>query len=67
MEKAADFRFSDFYTLVANHRAEASYEKDIAIVPVDGCTRSQIAEAISNIDFCAPAAVGLDIFFTPLQ
>lgn len=66
MEKAADFRFSDFYTLVANHRAEASYEKDIAIVPVDGCNRSQIAEVITNIDFCAPAAVGLDIFFTSL-
>lgn len=66
MEKAADFRFSDFYTLVANSSADASYEKDIAIVPVDGCNRLQIAEAISNIDFCAPAAIGLDIFFTPL-
>ena len=66
MEKAADFRFSDFYTLVAANNSDASYEKDIVIVPVDGCNRSRIAETISDIDYCAPAAVGLDIFFTPL-
>ncbi|MDE5871429.1 MAG: CHASE2 domain-containing protein [Muribaculaceae bacterium] len=67
MEKAADFRFSDFYTLVADKGAVASYEKDIVIVPVDGCDRIRMARAISDIDFCSPAAVGLDIFFAPLQ
>lgn len=67
MEKASDFRFGDFYTLVANKRADKKYEKDIVIVPVDDCNRRQIAEAISDIDFCAPAAVGLDIFFAPLS
>ena len=67
MEKAADFRFSDFYTMIADKGAVASYEKDIVIVPVDGCDRSQMARAISDIDFCSPAAVGLDIFFAPLR
>ncbi|MDE5871884.1 MAG: hypothetical protein K2H22_08075, partial [Muribaculaceae bacterium] len=41
MEKAADFRFSDFYTLVADRRAVAEYEDNIVIVPVDGCDRRQ--------------------------
>lgn len=67
MEKAADFRFSDFYTLVADRGAVAKYEKDIVIVPVDGCDRGQMAQAISDIDFCEPAAVGLDIFFSQLR
>lgn len=67
MEKASDFRFSDFYTLVANRGAVAEYEKDIVIVPVDGCDRHQMAQAISDIDFCGPAAVGFDIFFAPLR
>ena len=67
MEKAADFRFSDFYTLVADRGPVAKYEKDIVIVPVDGCDRRQMAQAISDIDFCTPAAVGLDIFFSPLR
>lgn len=66
MEKAADFRFSDFYTLVADRGAVAKYEKDIVIVPVDGCDRRQMAQAISDIDYCSPAAVGLDIFFGAL-
>lgn len=66
MEKAADFRFSDFYTLVADRGAVASYEKDIAIVPLDGCNRREMAKALSDIDFCGPAAVGLDIFFGSL-
>lgn len=67
MEKAADFRFSDFYTMVADRGAASSYEKDIVIVPVDGCNRNQMAQTLSDIDFCSPAAVGLDIFFTPLR
>lgn len=67
MEKAADFRFSDFYMLVADRGAVAAYEKDIAIVPVDGCDRREIARAISDIDYCGPAAVGLDIFFASLR
>ncbi len=67
MEKAADFRFSDFYTLVADQRAEKKYEKDIVVVPLDGCDRREMAQAFSDIDFCAPAAIGLDVFFAPLR
>lgn len=63
MQKASDFRFSDFYTLVANDRAERILDENVVIVSVDGCNRSQIARAIDDVDFCAPAAVGLDVAF----
>lgn len=64
MEKAADFQFSDFYTLVANDRAIRTLDSNIVIVPVDGCNRREMARAIDDIDYCAPAAVGLDIAFS---
>lgn len=63
MQKASDFRFSDFYTLVANDRAERVLDDNVVIVSVDGCNRAQIARAIDDIDYCAPAAVGLDVAF----
>lgn len=63
MQKASDFRFSDFYTLVANDRAERVLDENVVIVSVDGCNRAQMARAIDDIDFCAPAAVGLDVAF----
>lgn len=65
MEKASDFRFSDFYTIVADDRDVAILDPDIVIVPVDGMTRKEIARVIDDIDFCEPAAVGLDIAFAP--
>ena len=65
MEKASDFRFSDFYTIVADDRAVSTLDKDIVIVPVDGYTRKAMARVIEDIDFCEPAAVGLDIAFAP--
>lgn len=65
MEKASDFRFSDFYTLVADDRAVATLDDDIVIVPVDGMSRREMARTIDDIDFCRPAAVGLDIAFAP--
>lgn len=65
MEKASDFRFSDFYTIVADDRAVSILDEDIVIVPVDGYTRREMARVIDDIDFCEPAAVGLDIAFTP--
>lgn len=64
MEKASDFRFSDFYTMVANDRAVRGLDSDVVLVSVDGCDRREIARAIDDIDYCAPAAVGLDIAFT---
>lgn len=63
MQKASDFRFSDFYTLVANDRAEKVLDENVVIVSVDGCNRAQMARALDDIDYCAPAAVGLDISF----
>lgn len=65
MEKASDFRFSDFYTIVADDRAVSILDEDIVIVPVDGYTRREMARVIDDIDFCGPAAVGLDIAFAP--
>lgn len=64
MEKASDFRFSDFYTMVANDRAVRTLDQDVVIVAVDGCNRREIARTLGDIDFCDPAAVGLDIAFT---
>lgn len=65
MEKASDFRFSDFYTMVANDRAVRRLDPDIVIVAVDRCKRADIARTLSDIDFCDPAAVGIDITFSP--
>ena len=65
MEKASDFRFSDFYTIVADDRAVSTLDEDIVIVPVDGYNRKQMAKVIDDIDFYQPAAVGLDIAFAP--
>ncbi len=63
MEKASDFQFSDFYTIVADDRAVSQLDDDIVIVPVDGLTRRDMARVIDDIDFCQPSAVGLDIAF----
>ena len=65
MEKASDFRFSDFYTLVANKRPVKELDDNIVIVALDGCDRAEMARAIDAIDYCGPAAVGLDIVFGP--
>lgn len=65
MEKASDFRFSDFYTIVADDRAVSVLDEDIVIVPVDGYTRRDMARIIDDIDFCQPSGVGLDIAFAP--
>ncbi len=65
MEKAADFRFSDFYTIVADDRAVAELDEDIVIVPVDGFTRKRMARLLNDLDYCNPAAIGFDIAFAP--
>lgn len=64
MEKAADFRFSDFYTLVANDRAVKTLHPSIVIIAVDGCNRREIAATLDDINYCMPAATGLDIAFS---
>lgn len=65
MEKAADFRFSDFYTIVADDRAVSTLDENIVIVPLDGYNRKEMAQVIDNIDYYQPSAVGLDIAFAP--
>ncbi len=64
MEKASDFQVSDFYNIVADGREVRTLDSQIVIVSIDGCSREQIANAVEQIDFCAPKAVGLDIFFS---
>lgn len=63
MQKAADFRFSDFYTLVAKGSPMNFCDPKVVIVPLDTCNRRDIAKAIEDINLCKPAAVGLDIRF----
>lgn len=62
-EKASDFRLSDFYNIVADNSDVRELDPDVVIVSIDDCSRGQIAEAIEQIDYCAPRAVGLDLFF----
>lgn len=64
MEKVSDFQFSDFYSLVADNRGVAEINDRIVIVPVDGSSRNEIARALDDMDFCEPAAVGLDVLFS---
>lgn len=64
MEKVSDFQFSDFYSMVADNRGVAEINDRIAVVPVDGNSRNEIARTLVDIDFCNPAAVGLDIIFS---
>lgn len=64
MQKATDFRFSDFYTMVAKGGSMNYYDPKVVIVPLDSCNRRQMAQAIEYISLCKPAAVGLDITFS---
>lgn len=63
MEKAADFTVEDFYQLVAEGRSVKQLCQEVVVVDIDTCKRTQIAEIIEAVDYCEPAAVGLDIFF----
>lgn len=62
-EYAVDFRFSDFYNLVADNRAVSIAEQRVAVVAVDGLTRDGIASALMAVNDAHPAAVGIDIAF----
>lgn len=63
MEKTSDFTISDFYQIVADSRDLRQLEEDIVIVSIDSCNRQEIGSLLEQIDFCAPAAIGLDVFF----
>lgn len=63
MEKASDFRISDFYNIVADGREVRTLDSQIVVVNIDGCSRDMIADVVEQIDFCAPKAIGLDVLF----
>lgn len=63
MEKASDFRISDFYQIVADGRGVRVLDPEIVVVSIDSCSREEIAGVIEAVDFCVPRAVGLDVFF----
>lgn len=63
MEKMADYSAVDFYQMVADRRSVKHLEEQIAIVAVDSCSRSDIADLIERIDYEEPAVIGIDILF----
>ncbi len=64
-EKASDFSFSDFYTMVANNTGNVRTDPDITIITVDGCTRAEMGRAIAMADSCGASVIGLDLIFSP--
>ena len=63
MEKTKELAITDFYQIVSNRKNVKPLEQNIAIVSIDSCGRREIAQLLEAIDFCNPAAVGLDVFF----
>lgn len=63
MEKTKELAITDFYQIVSNKKNVKPLEQNIAIVSIDSCGRREIAQLLEAIDFCNPAAVGLDVFF----
>ena len=63
MEKSRELAITDFYQIVANNKNIKALEQNIVIVSIDSCGRREIAQLLETIDFCNPAAVGLDVFF----
>lgn len=62
-EYTVDFRFSDFYNIVANDRPVSTAEQRVVVVSVDSLTRNGIASVLIDIHAARPAAIGLDIAF----
>lgn len=63
MEKSRELSITDFYQIVASRKNVKPLEGNIAIVSIDSCGRKEIAHLLDAIDFCNPAAVGLDVMF----
>lgn len=63
VEKSKDVAITDFYQIVANKKNVKPLEQNIAIIAIDSCGRTEIAQLLNAIDFCNPAAVGLDVLF----
>ncbi len=63
MEQSMDFQLSDVYSSVANSRPMSEMSDDVVIVSTNDCDRKQIAQIIEMVDYFAPSAIALDIFF----
>lgn len=63
LEKSTDFETTDFYQLAEDGRAVHRLCEEVVIVPIDGMSRQEIADVLARIDYCGPAAVGVDILF----
>lgn len=63
LEKSSDFETSDFYQIAEDSKAMRRFCDDVVIVPVDGMSRREIADALALIDYCGPSATGIDILF----
>ena len=59
---ANDFHISDFYSRVVNEE-NPKLDENIAIIDIAGCSRSEIADIIAEIETYNPAAIGIDILF----
>lgn len=58
-----DFDFLDIYTRVGDRTSVTKLSDDVVIVSIDDCSRDKIAHVIDAVNFCSPAAIGLDVFF----
>ena len=58
-----DFDFLDVYARVGDRTSVAKLSNDVVIVSIDDCSRDKIAQVIDAVNFCSPAAIGLDVFF----
>ncbi len=58
-----EFKMSDIYNSIVCKMTSTHRSEDVVIVGVDDCSRVEIAEVISVVDSCGPAAVGLDIIY----
>lgn len=63
MDKPKEVAITDFYQIVANKTNIKVLNQDIVIIAIDSCGRKEIAHLLEVIDFCNPAAVGLDVLF----
>lgn len=59
----SDFRFSDFFAKIADHRNVRKLDDRIIVVDIGEAGRREIAEGIETLSLCGPKAIGIDINF----
>ena len=58
-----DFKMSDVYNIVAESRSMSTLNDEVAIVALDGCNRTEIADLLHIAQSSNPKAIGLDVLF----